>query len=62
MPKAVKNLRNFRPDASQAKHVDDTKMLDTTPTEVNMSEKNVTGEEHVVSHPDFGPLGAVGRH
>lgn len=59
MAKAAKtDLLNFRPDAMQAKNVEDTKMLDTNAREtVNYSEKNVVGEESVTSHPSFGKLG-----
>jgi hypothetical protein len=59
MPNAArKDLLNFRPDASQAKNVEDTKMLDTMAREtVNYNEKNVPGEESVTSHPNFGQLG-----
>lgn len=46
----------------EPKHVDDTKMLDTTAKEaVDMNEAN-PNKEHVVSHPNFGPLGSKGRN
>lgn len=46
----------------EPKNVDDTKMLDTNAREsVNMNESN-DNKEHVVSHPNFGPLGAKGRN
>lgn len=61
MPKTP-NLRTWEPDAGDAKHVDNTKMLDTTaketPDTVNGTNSNT---ETVVSHPQFGPLGATGR-
>lgn len=45
----------------EPKHVDDTKMLDTNAREsVDMNESN-DNKEHVVSHPNFGKLGAKGR-
>jgi hypothetical protein len=46
----------------EPKHVDDTKMLDTTAREsVNMNEAN-DNKEHVTTHASFGPLGAKGRN
>lgn len=46
----------------EPKHVEDTKMLNTVAKEsVDMNESN-DNKEHVVSHPNFGPLGAKGRH
>jgi len=58
----VPNLRQFHPSASQAKHVDDTKMLDTeakeTPETVKASNDM---NETVEKSPSFGPLGATGR-
>ncbi len=45
----------------EPKHVDQTKMLDTTAREsVNMNESN-SNAEHTTSHPSFGKLGAKGR-
>lgn len=56
------NLRTWEPSDSQAKNVDDTKMLNTTaretPDTVNGTNKNV---EDVNSTPSFGELGAKGR-
>ena len=62
MPKgADKNLRDWEPSAGDAKHVDDTPMLNTTAREsVNHNESNST-KEHVTTHPSFGPLGVTGR-
>lgn len=58
----VPDLRTWQPTDSEAKDVYDTKMLDTeakeTPDTVTAVNKNV---ETVVSHPDFGSLGATGR-
>lgn len=46
----------------EPKNVDDTKMLNTVAREsVDMNESN-DNKEHVVTHPDFGPLGAKGRY
>lgn len=57
------NLRDWRPDDSDAKHVDDTKMLNTTAREsVDMNESNEVGKELVNATPNFGPLGAQGRN
>lgn len=64
MPKGMPaNLRDFDPSASDAQHVDDTPMLNTTAREPaeNQSGKN-TNEELVHSTPNFGSLGAKGRH
>lgn len=62
MPKTP-NLRDWQPNAGDAKHVDNTKMLDTTAHE---TPETVTAtnelKEHVVSHPNFGELGSKGRH
>jgi len=56
------NLRDFQPTASQAKNVDNTKMLDT---EADEPKETVTGtntnKEYVTDTPKFGPLGATGR-
>ena len=57
------NLHDWRPSEGEAKEVMDTDMLDTTAHEtVDMNESNEVGKEYVVSHPDFGELGAKGRH
>ena len=56
------NLREFRPDAGDAKDVEDTKMLDTTAREMNQYESNEVGKERVVTHGSFGPLGMTGRN
>ena len=57
------DLRNFHPSAGQAKHVDDTKMLQTeareTPDTVKATNET---KEYVTKSPAFGPLGAMGRH
>lgn len=62
MPK-THDLRSWNPSAGDAKKVEDTKMLDTTaretPDTVSATNEN---KEHVVTHPDFGTLGAKGRH
>lgn len=56
------NLRLWEPTDSQAKLVQDTKMLDTMAKEtadtVTADNKNI---EDVEKTPDFGPLGAKGR-
>ena len=56
------NLRTWEPDASDAKNVDDTKMLNTMarecPDTVSATNTNV---ETVQKTPDFGTLGAKGR-
>lgn len=59
----VPNLREFNPTAGQAKHVDDTKMLDTEAREPaeNISATNEQ-KEHIVKGGAFGPLGHKGRH
>ena len=51
------DIRNFRPTAGDAKHVDQTKMLNTDAGEIDHNEKNEVGKEHIVSHPSFGKLG-----
>ena len=58
------NLREFQPDSSQAKNVEDTPMLNTTAREtVDMNESNEVGKELVNSDsPGSGTLGAVGRN
>jgi len=57
------NLRTWEPTDSQAKHVDDTKMLNSeareTPDTVTAENKN---EELTEKTPEFGELGAKGRH
>lgn len=57
------DLRTWNPSDSDAKNVEDTKMLSTTAHE---SADTVTAtnnnEELVVKHPDFGELGAKGRN
>lgn len=63
MPKNLVNIREWEPTDKDAKHVDDTPMLNTTahetPDTVSAKNKNV---EHVTITPDPGPLGAKGRH
>jgi len=57
------NLHDWRPSEGEAKDVQATSMLDTTADEsVDMNESNDVGKELVVSHPDFGELGAKGRN
>lgn len=59
----VPNLRNFSPTESQAKNVDDTKMLDTVAHEtVDMNESNDTGKELVNGDKVTGPFGLTGRN
>jgi hypothetical protein len=59
----VPDLRNFSPSDSQAKNVEDTKMLDTTAREsVNMNESNDVGKELVNSEKVTGPFGMTGRN
>lgn len=62
MPSDMPNLRLWEPTDSQAKDVEDTKMLDTMAKEtsdtVTADNKNV---EDVNKTPGFGPLGATGR-
>lgn len=61
MPKTP-NLRDWQPTAGDAKHVDDTPMLNTVARE---PQENLTGEnstkEYVATHSGFGELGAKGR-
>lgn len=56
------NLRMWEPSDSQAKNVQDTKMLDTTaketPDTVSATNKNIEDTEKT---PSFGELGATGR-
>lgn len=56
------NLRLWEPTDSQAKCVEDTKMLNTeaheTADTVTAENKNI---EDVEKTPDFGKLGATGR-
>lgn len=62
MPKnANKNLRDWEPTESDAKHVDDTKMLSTTARESRDHNESNSTKEHIVSHPAYGPLGVNGR-
>lgn len=59
----VPDLRNFSPDSSQAKNVDQTKMLDTNAREsVDMNESNDVGQELVNNGSISGPFGATGRN
>ena len=62
MPADLPNLRMWEPTDSQAKNVDDTKMLNTTaretPDTVNGTNSN---KEDTNSTPSFGKLGAKGR-
>lgn len=56
------NLRDWQPTESDAKNVEDTKMLNTTarevPDHVNATNEN---KEYTSKHPDFGMLGVTGR-
>lgn len=56
------DLRTWEPEESQAKEVDDTKMLNTMAREtadtVTAENRNI---EDVNKTPDFGKLGATGR-
>lgn len=56
------DLRTWAPKAGDAKHVEDTKMLNTeaheTPDTVTAENTN---EELVTKHPAFGELGSKGR-
>jgi hypothetical protein len=57
----VPNLREFNPTESQAKHVDDTPMLDTVAHEPEHTLKGTnTMKEYVTSQPAYGKLGATG--
>ena len=57
------NLREWEPKDSDAKHVDDTKMLDTTARETPETvTANNSNTETTQKTPAFGPLGAKGRH
>ena len=58
---ANKNLRDWEPSASDAKHVDDTKMLNTEARESRNNNESNSTKEHTTSHPQFGPLGMNGR-
>lgn len=59
----VPDLRNFSPDSSQAKNVDQTPMLNTNAREsVDMNESNDVGQELVTSKSISGPFGAQGRN
>lgn len=57
------DLRDWQPKESQAKCVMDTKSLDTMARETadTVTDTN-ENKERVVNHPNFGPLGATGRH
>jgi hypothetical protein len=57
------NLRDWEPTSGDAKHVDQTKMLNTEARETpeTVTATNST-KEHVTSHPTFGTLGVTGRH
>lgn len=56
------NLRVWQPTDGDAKDVEETKMLNTTARETPDTVKaNNEQKEYVVSHKDFGPLGATGR-
>lgn len=58
----VPNLKTFQPKESDAKRVEDTKMLDTTAREsMNYNESNDVGAEHIVTHPAFPTLGMRDR-
>lgn len=63
MPGDYPNLRDWEPTDAQAKNVEDTKMLNTTaretPDTVNATNSN---KEDTNKTPNFGPLGAMGRH
>lgn len=62
MPNMTPNLRDWEPDASSAKDVEDTAMLNTTAREprdtVDAENKNT---EDTNKTPKFGQLGARGR-
>ncbi len=59
----VPNLREFSPDSSDAKNVEDTKMLNTTAHEtVNMTESNEVGKELTNDYKISGPFGQKGRN
>jgi hypothetical protein len=59
----VPDLRNFSPMESQAKNVEDTKMLDTTAREtVDQNESNDVGKELVNNEKVTGPFGFTGRN
>lgn len=57
------NLHDWRPSEGEAKDVMQTDMLDTVAHEsVDMNESNEVGKDTVNTTPDFGELGAKGRH
>lgn len=57
------NLRDWNPKASEAKHVDDTNMLDTVAREVNENNNAKNDNKELVNPKgSFGSLGALGRH
>lgn len=57
------NLHDWRPNAASAKDVMTTKLLDTEAHEtVDLEESNVVGKDTVSETPNFGELGATGRH
>ena len=62
MPKTP-NLRTWEPKDGDSKDVMDTKMLNTQAREVmeTVDAKN-SNTEDTNPTPDFGPLGAQGRH
>lgn len=56
------DLRDYDPNSSQAKNVEQTNMLDTEAHETPETVKATnTNKEEVTTHPTFGPLGSVGR-
>lgn len=58
----VPNLKTWQPNSSDAKNVEDTKMLNTEAREsMNYNESNDVGEEHIVTHPAFPTLGMRDR-
>lgn len=58
----VPNLKTWQPQESDAKPVEDTKMLDTTAREsMDYNESNDVGKEHIVVHPAFPTLGMRDR-
>lgn len=61
MPKCP-NLRDWQPTDGDAKDVSSTKMLNTTARETpDTVDAKSEHKETVVSHPNFGSLGAQGR-
>lgn len=60
----VPNLREWDPKESDAKNVQQTKMLDVEAreqSENNVSKPGMNFKEYTSSHPSFGKLGAMGR-